>query len=672
MSLSISSTMLQISVKQLVTLCSRRLLERNLGLVTTSKTRCQQCSSNASNDRNRKKLYSISRAIAQRADGIFDVPIIMRHIGDKIIQDENYDNLIPELSEEEMIYMERLDECESIGEVLHLLDIQPDTLTSHAAALSLIKLKVLEKQRRDKQKKPGKSFVSKVIMRQLFGIAQRNIDTLSDENLVELARQFLEENEPESDIKEFILNLIQKKMEDDTLGKYAVFSLTELLQDAKYTDILQDIWLHVTSRYTELDMDDLLKYLDHVPANMDITDKLLEIIENHLVRSGWQLGSRGIGKISASLSRLQCQNDTLASNIAKWTLHHIHEIKTEDLMNVLIYFQETKKHNVDLIYALEKYIFSKGTQVKNELLGQTMEYFCRIRYLSPVIMDSAAAHFLECGQTYSATDLYQILKPYGFFGYEPRKQMAFFQAADKYVPKEFDNFEGVDVYKLMCSFLWLDRHSAVLRSLARKKSWSTEPFDRSDVFWYRRALATNSSQTDFSVLMHVRGIKVENRTENQRNYTTFQIAKEALSSLLKYPVISSVKFKAFLIDFMLIVDENRNEVSWKIYKSQSKLPETYNVIFIKLQFPEHVCVNTGELLGEYAMAKNYFAKCNIPYITMSPLKAGIPQTSVEILQMHFHYKLHKLVNFKFNPFNGVGNKRLLELWESSTNQEPPV
>ncbi|XP_069131341.1 FAST kinase domain-containing protein 3, mitochondrial-like [Argopecten irradians] len=669
MALSVSSTMLQISVKQLVKLCSRRLLERNLGIVSASST-SRLVSTNPANERNRKKLYSISRAIAQRADGIHDVPIIMRHIGDKIIQDENYDKLIPELSEGEIIYMERLNECESIGEVLHLLDSHPDTLSSHAAALSLIKLKVLDRQRRDDQKPTGKLFVSKVIMQQLFGIAQRNIDTLSDENLVELARQFLEDNEPESDIKEFILSLIQKKMEDDTLGKYAVFSLTELLQHKKYSDILQDIWLHVTSRYTELDMDDLLKYLDHVPANMDITERLVEIIENHLVRFGWQLGSRGIGKISASLSRLKCKNDTLASSIAKWTLYHIHEIKTDDLMNVLTYFQETDKNNADLIYALEKYISSKGSQVKNELLGQTLDYLCTIRYLSPVIMNSAVTHFLQCKETYTATDLYRILNPFGFFGYQPSKQMAFFQAADEVIPKQFDHFRGADAYKLMCSFLWLDRHSPLLRSLARQKSWSTDPSDKIGAFWCQRALSNNYSLSPMSVLIHHRmhDLRMKDVPLNlsQQNEMTFQIANAALSSLLKYPVINNVRIKSFLIDFMLIVDQYGNEVSRK-FPPQSKMfvPEEHSVILIKLQYPEHFCCNTGEPLGEHAMAKKFFDSCKIRYITMCPLKAGIQQTSVEILQMHLYYTLHHFVRFKINPFTGVGKKRLLKLWEAS-------
>ncbi|XP_060076553.1 uncharacterized protein LOC132556181 [Ylistrum balloti] len=674
MAVSISSSLLQTSVKQLVTLCRRRLLERNLGQVAASVARCQKCSSTTFKERNRKKLYSISTAIAERADGIYDVPIIMRHVGDKIIQDENYDKLIPQLSEEEMIYMERLQDCESSSEVLHLLDIQPDILSSHAAALTLIKLKVLDRKRRDKQKTPGKSFVSKVIIQQLFGIAQRNIETLSDENLVELAKQFLEEKEPESEIKEFTLNLIQKKMEDGTLGKYAVFSLTEILQNTKHTDLLQDIWLHITSRYTELDLEDLLKYLDHVPANMDITDQLLKIIQSQLVKFGWQFGSRGIGKISANLSRLKCRNDTLAFSIAKWTLLHIHEIKTSDLLNVLTYFQERQQHNADLIHALEKYIFSKGPQVKNEILGQTLEYLCTIRYLSPVIMDAASDHFLKCGESYSATDLYLILKSFGFFGYEPRKQMAFFQAADHYIPKEFDKFQDADVYKLMCSFLWLGRSSSLLRGHARRKSWSMDRSDIKCLYWYRRAMVQPTPLTTDEISMFTFDIPMFNvRSGNQRNYTTLQVAKKALSSLLKLPVVDNIKVKSFLIDFMLVVDENKDEISRKVWSShQDEVPKASKVILIKLHFPEHFCANTGELLGEYSMAKRYFAMSNIPYITLSPLKAGIEQASVEILQMHFHYKLHELVNLKFNPFKGVSNQRLLELWESSKNQGPPV
>ncbi|OWF38480.1 uncharacterized protein LOC110466241 [Mizuhopecten yessoensis] len=669
MSVSISSTVLQSSAKQLIALCSRRMMERNLGRVTASAIGYRPYSSNTSNKQgNRKKLYSLSTAIAQRADGIVDVPIIMRHVGDKIIQDENYYKVVPKLSEEEMTYMERLGECETIGEVLQLLDNQPETLTSHLAALTLIKLKIQDKKRRDTQKTPGKAFVSKVIMQQLFGIAQKNIDTLSDENLIELARQFMEEKEPESDIKEFILHLIQKKMEDSTLGKYAVFSLTEILQDKKHSDLLQDLWLHVTSRYMELDMDDLLKYLDHVPANMAITDELLKIIETHMVQFGWQLGSRGIGKISSSLSRLQCRNETLASNIAKWTLYHIHEIKTEDLLSVLAYFQELEKSNVDLIHALEKYVFGKGTQVRNEVLGQTLEYLCIIRYLSPVIMDAASAHFLECGQSYSATDLYMILKPYGFFGYEPKNQLAFFQAADVYVPREYANFQGADIYKLMCSFLWLNRSSSVLRGLGRNKCLSIDRNDKSSRFWYRRAMAQPHPITIESLSQFASVITTSDRDDNQRSAITFLMARAALKNLLHGPVIYNIKVKAYLIDFMLIVDENKEDVSPELRYNMHQIPETHKVILIKMLFPEHFCVNTGELLGEYSAAKKFFENSNIHYITLSPLKSGVQRTTVDILQMHFHYKLHQLVNFKFNPFKGVGKQKLLQLWQNSTKQ----
>lgn len=192
-------------------------------------------------------------------------------------------------------------------------------------------------------------------------------------------------------------------------------------------------------------------------------------MEPHIIRCGWQLGGNGIGKMSTYLSNLNCWNSNLATSLAKWTLYHIHDIKSDDLMNVVHLFHGQNQPNSDLINALEKYICCKGDRVDNWMLCITMEYLCRTRYFSRTIMEAAAEHFIKRGDSYSASDLFYILKPFGYFNYVPKNNLKFFQSADTFIRKQFDNFSGADLFKLVVSFQWLGKDSQIFRTLCRTK-----------------------------------------------------------------------------------------------------------------------------------------------------------------------------------------------------------
>ena len=58
-------------------------------------------------------------------------------------------------------------------------------------------------------------------------------------------------------------------------------------------------------------------------------------------------------------------------------------------------------------------------------MALSVEYCMACSYLSPIVMDAAAAHLVENGESYHPLQLYAIVRAYGYLNYLPVKPTAF-------------------------------------------------------------------------------------------------------------------------------------------------------------------------------------------------------------------------------------------------------
>ncbi|RUS88457.1 hypothetical protein EGW08_003794 [Elysia chlorotica] len=474
---------------------------------------------NLKNESN-QKILSQSSILVQDGTGIEELPILMRRATKDSFPFTPYSFAgasVKEESEFDVSFRQALQSCGSVNAVFKLLEVPHNQVEGYSAAFALQRLHELKSLNTEWHQ--IHSFIRSAVMRELYDRVQTDVKLLSPETLLSLVECYLaadgfsqscvdsinEEIQvrladsaftiPEllklaeilkekgafplkskpldlnvdnttknsdfvsqtlsafsRDFEEFKADSTPKKQHFDRFSAHSSIEIKEKIH-AKCEEILGNVWIHLVSRYPDVDEHSLPLVLQALSPSRKSVVPLLEKAASNI----WaELTADGVETCLNSLSRLRVYNNGLMVHLGRWAYVHIHQMNAGLLMSFLHTFTMFSFLDTNLIKVLEKCLQLKGTKVQTDVLAMSVEYCLACRYLSPIVMEAAAAHLAEHGDSYHPLQLYAIVRAFGFLNYLPLKPAPFLKKAETCLWEHFDNLAERQILEVLGSLTFVN------------------------------------------------------------------------------------------------------------------------------------------------------------------------------------------------------------------------
>ncbi|XP_064594838.1 FAST kinase domain-containing protein 3, mitochondrial-like isoform X2 [Liolophura sinensis] len=442
-----------------VAACCRTLPEHRRGVFLTAG--CVRSVQNDSTTRvtGEKKLLSLSSLIRQDGLEIQELPIIVKRASQtfspfsKIL---SCADSVKSLTEQDENFKLNLQNCVTVKQVFKLLEVPSDQVTGYSAAFALQRISQLRETSVAWDGDDIDNFIRTAVMNELYDTVIRDISCLSDETLIGLVKCYLSSDNFSKQCVLAINTEIENRLAE---SKFDLDDLCKISNDllrhrSTEQDLIEKIWAHVGMRTGDLNENNITSIYRSLPLNQK---HLIKILDRHLLRCWWKLTGEDVAHIMPCLVRLKSENRSVLTAFGKWVFMNFHMITDAQLTNVLAGFVKFNFYDANLVKALERYIPAKDVKLDTNLLALVMEYSRSQRFLSPCILDTAAAHFQQNYKDYKPLQAYSILRTFGYLSYAPRNYQLFMCIED-YLEQKFNQFSIPHITELLCSFSFIGRH----------------------------------------------------------------------------------------------------------------------------------------------------------------------------------------------------------------------
>ncbi|KAL5009897.1 hypothetical protein ScPMuIL_012202 [Solemya velum] len=609
-----------------------------------------QCASESSDSTSGRKVLSLSSIVLQDGLDIQELPIIVRKLDRSMFPFTKHmyaSDDVKKISESDVYFKTKLQNCRTVKDIFKQLEVPSDKVTAYSIAFTLQRICQLKQSHMSAD--DFDSFISTAIMNELYDTLSKEISTLSNETLFSVVQCYLNMESFDVDCILHINEEVEKRLGDERLSISELCDLSDMfLRNGKEdSDLVQNVWIHVGNRFKDIDEKNITNVYSSLPLRHRY---ILKMISKQFMRCLWKLQPPDVVSVLSEMVRLNSKNYMVLSNIGKWLFINMAAVSQESIMQIVAGFIHFDYSDVHLIRALEWYIPSRVEKLDPHLVALSMEYCRSRRYLSPIIMNSAAEHFINRGDNYTHLQLYSVLRPYGQINYQPKQRGKFFLKAEDVLSREFDKFDVVHLIEIMSSFAFLGRiplnfmKQILTPSFLSKVQGIADSEKREQVGMWLEVLQS-------SAILERSGIKIPQlfRVDkgvyfhrDQRHVCIAKFFSQALDDLIgaTHYRTSEIGPNTFCyIDFAIHTDGQGKVVA------PSNASRNDRRIAIVIQMPEFHCVNTGHLLGEYA-TRNRHLKLYKYNLVELPYGELIEQKTKENRVAYLEEKLQKYIKFQ--------------------------
>ncbi|XP_005101362.2 uncharacterized protein LOC101854645 [Aplysia californica] len=663
-----------------------------------------------SDDAGKFKVLTQSTMLMQDGNDIEELPILIRRVTRDWFPFTTHTysgGSIREESEFEASFRQILHDCSSVSDVFRLLEVPSDRVRGYSAAFALQRLHVLKHLNTDWNQ--IHSFIRSAVMRELYDTVQDDVAQLSNQTLISLVECYLAADGFSPSCMDAVNQEIQCRLGDSTFSVEELLTLANILKcvkkelsskssppgmpktstmtiaaetksrflssnveesgknaqyfdkfcakaqenrevsQAKCSSLLDDIWIHVGTRYSDMTEATLpLTMVTLTPENRS----LVSLLEKPMQRVWPGLSAEGAMQCLDSLVQLKVYNPAILTQLGRWAYVNVHLVTPQLLLSFLNAFLHFHFLDQNLVRVIERCLSKRGVTVETDILALCVEYCRSQRFVSPVVMDVAARHFTQHGPSYEPLQLYAVLRAFGHLNFLPPQPAAFLKRVESCLSDRFSVIGADQLLEILGSFTFV---GVLPHNFYRRIS--------SDYFYSKVGDLKNPSK--MSALMWLKVVKhamalawspeVERRVawvmgrrskwsvfcymDNQR--IAIETLKSALSDILGERCHHVVPFYGCCAFYM---DERGAPLP--VSRSENGRPEPQGKVeqkfVIVLRSADHYSINTRQLLGAQAQRRSQLEQLGF---TVIEVRAGEfrfydgPDFLKDILSKHVDFSL---------------------------------
>ena len=404
-----------------------------------------------------RNVVSVSSMLLQDGLEIQELPVLVRLLDKSLIPLTNHtytgEQIGAQTAEDENFEF-LLQQCAAVRDVFKLLEIPSERVNGYSASAALLRMCELQKMNSDWD--DLHSFIRTAVMKELNDTVRRDIAKLPNETLVSLVACYMNMESFGLECMSAINGEIEKRMVEELFTIEELLSVNCLLQTSERgdQDLINSIWVYIGNHYHDLKEESIAHVLASLPASHKY---LLKVLGRQVHKVWWKMKAEDTVACLASLVQLNTLQVGMMADFAQWLFLNIHQVSEEGLMQFVAAFIHFRFSDSNFTTALERYVGVRGSQLNTNLLGLIMEYCRTRRYFSPIILDAAARHFEQFGHTYSALQMFTILRPFGQLNYIPKDSHNFLLQTEKMLERRFSDFQPTHLSELLCSFAFVEK-----------------------------------------------------------------------------------------------------------------------------------------------------------------------------------------------------------------------
>lgn len=592
-----------------------------------------------------RHVVSVSSILLQDGLEIQELPILVRLLDTGVVPLTNYTftgEMVKPMTVEDENFQQMLQKCASVKEVFKLLEIPSELVTGYSASAALCRMCELQKMNTDWDN--IHSFIRYAVLKELNDTVKRDVTLLTNETLFSLLSCYMNiiDNFGEGTMS-FVCGEIEKRIVEERLTIKELCRANNILHSNPRgdKDLISSIWAHIANHYYEIKEVDMPLVLGSLPHSHKY---LLKALGRQLHKYWWKMTALQVTTILTSLVKLNSLQVSIMTDVAHWYFLNIHQLKDDDLMPVVAAFIHFRFSNPKFTTALERFVVAREERLAPDLLGLIMEYCRSRRYFSPVILDAAGRHFVQFGQSYSALQMFTVLRPFGQLNYLPRDSHKLLVQTERMLEERFFDFHPSHLAELLCSFAFLEKVPLNFVKKVLTPSYLSKVKSMSDQLqagvWLEMLqsavkLDTRGVRIPFMYKLHTTSVWRDNRL-----WMIHQKLEETLAEILGSSVARMRMFAIgtiYPIDAEIHLDDDGKPVTVSYQSGQAPLAKTRLAVLIMT--PDHYCVNSGHLLGEFSMRYRHLRKLGYTVIEVYSAEMH-PMTQAE-RQSYVQEKLKK-------------------------------
>jgi len=386
---------------------------------------------------------------------IRELPMVIRRMQECEFASVLTGNIFEKPSDQDESFQLHLQDCNTVAQVVKLLEIPGDQVSIFSAAYALIRLSQLQ----DGNATDCDTFIRKAVFKELCDIAVSDVEKVDNDTLIRLVKCYLKSENHSLNFVQSINQEIERRIGSGILKFENLCLLIEYLSSSIKSDmdLLRNTWIHLGGRYREIDETNIAKVF-HVFKNISKNQKyIFNLLDKRIQLVWWKLLPSDMAVICNSMNHVGMKSTFLFKSIPKWLMCNIQEVSEKTFTEILSTYINANVENRNFIETLERYVTARIDKLSKKFIAMSMLYCYKVRFLAPKLMDSISEDFVSNNTQYSTIDLYHTIRTYGYLNYSPSNSDLFFTCVDKVLLEQFYNFDPSQIIELLASFTYIKR-----------------------------------------------------------------------------------------------------------------------------------------------------------------------------------------------------------------------
>lgn len=591
----------------------------------------------------RRNVLSTSTILTQDGLDIQELPVLVRLLDKTMVPFSNHSfpgEFVRPMTAEDENFQNLLQQCATVRDVFKLLEIPSERVTGHSASAALQRMAELQRMNKEWDDLP--SFISTAVINELYDTVSRDASKIPKETLSSLLSCYLEMENFSPSCASAVNGEIEKRMVEDKFDIAALCRLSTKLQASERGDkeLVNSIWVYIGNHYKDTDEHNIALVLSSLPPSHKY---LLRVLGKQLHRLWWKMKSAEVMSVLANLVKLNTLQINMMTDCARWLFLNVHDVTDEQLATIVGAYIHFQVSDASVMTSLERYIPAKGSKLDTTLLGLVQEYCRSRRYFSPTILDSAAEHFCHNGDSYSPLQVFTVLRPFGQLNYLPKDSSRFLLKTEEVLNERFSSFDPSHMAELLCSFAFVEK---VPLNFVYKVLTPT--------FLSKVRGRANSVETGVwlemlqsAVLLETRGTRIPclyklDAGAVWRGDKVHMLQARLGDTLSALFGVDMVRLRTFAPNTIHSIDAELHVTDQGVLvPPNGHTASQIRRVAILIVVSDHMCVNTGHMLGKFAMRRRHLRKMG--YTVVEVLDSDfLPLSNADKLT-YMREKLSKLV-----------------------------
>lgn len=425
--------------------------------------------------------FSDTTILMQNGMNIEELPLVVKRISTcnatQILfceqsKENNQDvtsNAVPERSisdKEEMLeVVNGLRRCNSLNEILKLLEVIPPNYIEPAIAFQIVE-GMIEVDHvysvvggNTSSDEVTHNFTKTAIFNQLM-------DTVLSSSNTSILVKCLKLMNKNLTFKKH-LKLYERRLTNQIIlmvsqNKFSINEICEIAKEFHDLGLNKDIdklWVGIVENAENIDQNNIMNVYHVLLYFKNSRTMIANTLLNKISLFWWVLGNKEVAEILTITEKTKTYSHKILQILGRWLNTKIHTITEDELLSIVNAFNNIEFLNSQVIAALERYIKIRGDYIKNELLfASIMEYCLKFKIRSVPIFEKCCDYFIANSRSLSPSVIKSLFVPFGNLNYSPVRSYEFWKTFEETMEEKFSYFNHEHVVDMLLACVYLEKY----------------------------------------------------------------------------------------------------------------------------------------------------------------------------------------------------------------------